>query len=436
MMESFVINGGVPLFGEVEIRGSKNAAPKLMLASLLTSEPCVIKNVPLSLELDIARELCERIGSKVEIDTHTRECRMTTSAISNSRVLELSRKNRLPILAFGPLLHRTGIAEIPVLEGCPIGHRPINLHLKALKKMGVFIQRRAQSYYASAKEIIGADIHLAYPSVGATENILLTAVLAKGKTSITNAAIEPEIINVISMVNAMGAKVSYDIASRTIKIQGVKTLHGVNVVSMPDRNEIIAFASAALATKGDILIRDINADHIEIFLAKVSQIGGSFEITPKGIRFWGKGAYQSTAITTAPHPGFMTDWQQPFCVVLIKAHGGSTIHETVYEDRLGYIKDLARMGANIEVTDECIGERCRFFGKHYEHSAVINRIATLKGTDMTMSDIRAGTAQIIASLCAKGTSTIREIHHIQRGYENFDGRLKMLGARIKRISNF
>lgn len=431
-MESFVIKGATALKGEVETRGSKNAAPKLMIASLLTSEPCVIKNVPLSLETDITKELCENIGSTVEINTATRECRIATPIITNARVLELSRKNRLPILAFGPLLHRKGMAEIPVLGGCPIGHRPINLHLEALKKMGIFIQRRDHSYYASAKEIVGADIYLAYPSVGATENILLTAVLAKGKTVITNAAIEPEIINIIEMVNAMGAKVSYDIASRAIKIQGVKTLDGVSVAAMPDRNEIVAFASAALATKGDVLIRNINRSYIETLLAKVNEIGGFFEVAPKGIRFWGSNHYRPTSLSTGPHPGFMTDWQQPFCVVLTQTDGRSSIHETVYEDRLGYLKDLARMGVDIVVEDECIGERCRFFGKHYEHSAIIEGIATLRAADMAMTDIRTGTAQIIAALCAKGTSTIREIHHIQRGYENFDGRLKMLGANIKR----
>ncbi len=207
MTDKFLIKGGVPLEGSTIVRGSKNAATKLMIASLLTDAPCVIENIPLSAEIDITRELCEKIGSTVSFeDDHT--IRIETPDIRTSRVPELSRKNRIPILALGPLLHRTGIAEVPVLGGCPIGHRPIDFHVAALRDMGVRIERREHSYYAEAAEIRGAHIAFPHPSVGATENVILAATRARGTTQIKNASVEPEILNLIDMLRMMGARIS------------------------------------------------------------------------------------------------------------------------------------------------------------------------------------------------------------------------------------
>jgi len=434
MYEQLIITGDLPLAGEIEIRGSKNASSKLMIASLLTEEPCMIENIPFSSEIDITRELCERVGSKVEfLADHT--ARIVTPEITTSTVAELSRKNRVPILAFGPLLHRKGVAEVPVLGGDPIGHRPVNFHIEALTKMGVRIELRGSSYYAEADEIHGNDIELPYPSVGATENVLLTAVRAHGTTIIINAAVEPEIINLIEMLNAMGGAIALDTEARTIHIEGVSYLHGVRVRAIPDRNEIVSFVIATLATDGRIFIKGINKAGLESFLTVLKTIGARVDIQRDGIEFSGKKPYHTVAIETAPHPSFMTDWQQPFCVLLTQAQGESTLHETVYEDRLGYTKDLKRMGADIDISDECPEDRpCRFQGATFNHHLRIRGQTPLRGTDITMTDIRAGMAHLIAALAAKGESHILGVEHLDRGYEKIDERLRFLGADIKRIS--
>lgn len=432
MPEKFVIHGKKPLRGEVEIRGSKNAASKLMVASLLTEEPCTVENVPLSLETDITKELCETIGSRVVMEG--RSYTISTPEVKNSLVSQLSRRNRIPILALGPLLHRAGVAEVPVLGGCYLGHRPINFHVEALNKMGVRVERRENSYYAEAKKVHGAEIDFPYPSVGATENVLLAAVLAEGTTVLRNAAVEPEILNLVEMLASMGAKISAVTEERKITIDGVSKLLGARIRTIPDRNEIISFASAALATEGDVSLIDARPEHITTFLKKLDEVGGKYEISEKGIRFFGKKPYHAVKVLTGPHPGFMTDWQQPFSVLLTQAGGESIIHETVYEDRFGYVKDLKRMGAEINISDECLGgEPCRFFGQTFNHIARISGPVELKGTDITMTDIRAGMAHIIAALAAEGESVISGTEHIDRGYERIDDRLRALGADIKRV---
>lgn len=432
MEELFLIRGGNALKGAVSVRGSKNAATKMMIASLLSEDVSEINNVPQSSDIDITKELCEQIGS--EISQNDSSLKITTPAIKNARIPQLSRRNRIPVLALGPLLHRTGVAEIPVLGGCPIGHRPINFHIESLNKMGARIERREHSYYAEADKIRGAEIRLPYPSVGATENVLLAAVLAQGTTIIQNAAVEPEIMNLVEMLEDMGAQIEVAEPERMIKITGVSRLSGARMRVIPDRNEIVSFAAAALATDGDIVIPEISESYITPFLQKIHEIGGKFEKTADGIRFWGKKPYRATSVETAPHPGFMTDWQQPFCVLLTQAADESIIHETVYEDRFGYVKDLRQMGAKIEVSDECLdGNPCRFAGQTYNHSARITGPVELTGADIRMTDIRAGMAHLIAALAAKGESRISGIEHIDRGYEKIDERLRALGADIKRI---
>ncbi len=431
-MQGFLISGGKALGGTVVVSGSKNAATKMMIASLLTREECVIENIPLSLEVAIARELCERIGSTV-ICTPDHQCRMQTEEVATSLVPELSRKNRLPILTLGPLLHRKGKAEVPLLGGDPIGHRPIDFHISALAAMGVTIERREHSYYAEADTMHGADIVFPFPSVGATENVILTAVLARGRTTIRNAAMEPEIMNMVSMLRSMGASISCDTENRLIAIEGVERLSGVRARAIPDRNEIVSFASGALGTGGDIFIPGIDEGSILPFLESVKSIGGGVEVQSAGIRFYGSKPYRPVSIETAPHPGFMTDWQQPFCVLLTAADGTSILHETVYEDRLGYTKDLKRMGADIEVSDECLGfPPCRLAGRTFNHSARIRGPSLLVGTRIEIRDIRAGMAHILAALAASGQSVMTGIEHIDRGYEDLDQRLRSLGADIRR----
>lgn len=434
-MEKFIVKGGKPLRGLVEIRGSKNVAPKLMIATLLTEEPCFIENVPMSAETDITKELLEKIGSRVSFEGE-RRIKIETVEIKNAHVPELSRRNRIPILALGPLLHRKGFAEVPVLGGCYLGHRPINFHVEVLTKMGARVERRENSYYAEAKKLHGAEINFAYPSVGATETAILAATLAEGKTVVNNVAIEPEILNLIEMLNAMGAKIEVRENERKFLIEGVENLRGVEIRAMSDRSEIVSFAVAALATDGDVFIKEAKSEYLKSFLEKVKETGGKYEIGNEGMRFYGKRPYKALRIETSPHPGFMTDWQQPFCVLLTQAEGESIIHETVYEDRFGYVKDLNRMRADIRVSDECLGgELCRFSGQSFNHSAVITGVTPLHGSEITMTDIRAGMAHIVASLVAEGESVITGIEHIDRGYEKIEERLQRLGADIKRISN-
>lgn len=432
MDEKFVIVGRRPLKGEITVRGSKNAASKMMIASLLTDEACTVENVPNSVEIDITRELCETVGSSVLVRPDG-SLRVETKVIRTSLVPQLSRKNRIPILALGPLLHRKGFAEVPVLGGCPIGHRPINFHVAALEKMGIKIERRENSYYAEGKDIRGAKIDFPFPSVGATENVLLTAVLAKGKTVIKNAAIEPEIVNLIQMLAAMGAKISFAESKRVIAVTGVERLRGTTWKVMPDRNEIVSFATAAIATKGEIFLKNAEASYLAAFLKKIKEAGVKFSVEKDGIRFFGSDGYNAVSIETGPHPEFMTDWQQPFCVLLTQARGESIIHETVYEDRFGYTQDLVRMGADIRLSDECRGKKCRFAGKGFKHTAFVKGPSSLRGTQIAMTDIRAGMAHIIAALAAEGESVISGIEHIDRGYERIDERLRELGADIKRV---
>lgn len=434
MSSYFVIKGGNSLRGEVRVRGSKNAATKMMVASLLTEEPCVIENIPHSADIDITRELLLQTGSSIFFDDKG-DLHIQTAKIQNAIVPQLSRRNRIPILALGPLLHRKGVAEVPVLGGCPIGHRPINFHVDALSKMGVRIERREHSYFAEARDIHGAEIELPYPSVGATENVLLTAVLARGRTVLKNAALEPEILNLVEMLGDMGSSIRVFPEERRFEIDGVLRLKGVRVKVIPDRNEIVSFASAALATDGEIFIPEIRTDDLTKFFEAVDALGGVHEISGAGVHFRGKRPYRALNIETAPHPAFMTDWQQPLSVILTQAQGESIIHETVYEDRFGYIADLKRMGAKIEVSDECPPRSsCRFFGMGFRHTARIKGPSQLRGEEIEVSDIRAGMAHIIAALTAEGESVITGIEHIDRGYERIDERLRGLGADIQRIA--
>ena len=436
-MEQFVITGGKPLSGEVQLKGAKNAATKMMIATLLTDEPCTLENFPDLGDTAITAELCMQVGSKiVKQDKHTFV--IQTVEVSNPRVKPLSRKNRIPILAIGPLMHRAGVAEVPVVGGDLIGPRPVNFHIDALSQMGAEIVVTDTAFIAkSPNGMHGKDITLPYPSVGATENIMLAGVLAHGRTIIRNAAKEPEVLDLIKMLQKMGAIIGIE-AHRTIVIDGVSRLRGVTHTVLPDRNEAVSFAVMALVTGGDIFVRGAVQDHLLAFLNMVRRVGGDYEVREDGIRFFADTGreFQPVAIETDTHPGFMTDWQQPFVVLLLKSHGLSTIHETVYEDRFGYTNDLKKMGARIMVTADCLGEApCRFQGNRYNHSCAIQGPVELQGAEMEIHDIRAGMAHLIAALSADGMSRISGVEHLDRGYENIDGRLKELGADIKRIAS-
>lgn len=428
-MKTLSITGGKPLAGTVQISGAKNAASKMIIACLLTAEEVVLENVPLQKETDIARELVTMLGAETELKDHTLTVRVPK--IAGTSAMQLSRKNRLAILALAPLLHRAGEAYVPKLGGDKIGPRPVNFHLDALESMGAVIEIDEEGYRATAKEGLKASlIDLPYPSVGATETAIFAGVLAKGRTVIRNAAIEPEIVDLIMMLQKMGAIIEMG-AGRHIEITGVKELHGCKHRVLPDRMEAASYGSLALATRGDIFCK--GADHRDMitFLNAIRRMGGTYEVKDDGIRFCGAPKYVGIQIETDTHPGFMTDWQQPFVVALTQAEGTSVVHETVYEDRFAYTETLVKMGADITLFESCLGEvTCRFKDQNHRHSAVIKGPTKLKATDLVVPDIRAGLAYVVAALVADGTSNLTGIEHLERGYEDLYGKLKAVGADI------
>ncbi len=431
-MAKFLVRGGGSLHGEIKLAGSKNAATKMMIASLLTDEGVTLVNFPQIGDTEITAELLRNIGSEVSIRRGVATLR--TPDIKNYRVTQLSRRNRIPILALGPLLARVGEAEVPVLGGDKIGHRPVDLHLKALEALGAAIKVTPTSYRASAKNgLHGGLVELHFPSVGATENTILAAVLAKGETIIKNAALEPEVMGLVKMLQKMGAIIELG-ANRDIYIEGVARLRGVEHRVLPDRIEAVSFACLAIATNGKILVRDAAQDHLITFLNTVRRMGAEYEVVKEGIRFWRSGPLKPVRVATGVHPGFMTDWQQPLAVLLTQAKGDSMIHETIYEDRFGYVKDLNSIGARIEVSQQCPdGMACRFDGKSRNHTAIIHGPTKLVGGGkFEVRDLRSGMVDIIAALVADGESVIEGIEEIDRGYEKIDERLKKLGADIKR----
>ncbi len=432
MTDIFRVTGGSSLNGEVTLSGAKNAASKMMIATTLTDEVVRISNVPRQRESAITQEIIEAIGANI-IWEDENTLRAQTSEVSGTAVRKLSRKNRISILALAPLLHRAGEAFVPQVGGDKIGPRPVNFHLQALEKMGAKIEETEDGYHATVKKRLkGALIELPYPSVGATETALLAGVLAEGRTTIRNAAIEPEVLGLIMMLQKMGAMIQVN-AGRSIEIIGVEKLHGTDVEVIPDRMEAASYACMALGTGGEIFVRGAKQRDMVTFLNAVRKIGGEFEVSPEGILFKRSNGLKGIEMETDTHPGFMTDWQQPFVVVLTQAAGTSVVHETVYEERFGYTKALVDMGADITLFSNCLGEvDCRFKGQNYKHSAVINGPSKLTSTTVEVPDIRAGLAFVVAALVADGTSTLTGIHHLDRGYERLEEKLKGVGAKIER----
>lgn len=430
MYESLTLNGGKPLSGRVHVGGAKNAATKMIIASLLTNEPVILQNCPLIGDVDITIELCESLGAIVQ--RHGTTFTLHTPRITNTIVKRQSRTNRLSILALSPLLHRAGEAELPMVGGDAIGPRPVDYHLEALRQMGAIIEETASGYRAHASSLHGTNITLPYPSVGATENIIFAAVLADGRTRLENAASEPEILDLVRLLQQMGAIIEFG-ANRSLTIDGVERLHGATYRILPDRLETASFANLALATNGEITVDGAQQSELMTYLNTVRRIGADYEVTPEGITFRrGNKPLVGIELETDTYPGFATDWQQPTVVVLTQAKGLSVVHETVYEDRFGYTETLRTMGAEIGVFSKCLGElSCRYHSRGQRHSAVINGPTPLHGTDIEIPDIRAGMAHVIAALTATGSSNLTGIHHLERGYEAFWDKLTAVGADFK-----
>lgn len=433
------VNGGKPLTGEITVRGAKNFVPKAMVASLLGNKPSVLSNVPLIKDVDVVSELLTLHGVHVNYDQGSGTLQLDPSNVETAHVADidaLAGSSRIPILFCGPLLHRLGEAFIPDLGGCNIGGRPIDFHLETLRAFGARVEKLDGGIRLSAPDgLKGTKIHLPFPSVGATEQTLLTAVMAEGLTELSGAAIEPEIMDLINVLQKMGAIMSVD-TDRTIRIEGVKELGGFVHTSLPDRIEAASWASAALATRGNILVRGAHQPDMTTFLNTFRKVGGAFDINDEGIRFWHPGKeLNSIVLETNVHPGFMTDWQQPLVVALTQARGLSIMHETVYENRLGFTRALAEMGANIQTYRECLGGlQCRFGQRNFTHSAVISGPTPLKGAEITVPDLRGGFSYLIAALAAEGESLVHGIDVISRGYEHFITKLRALDADVELIT--
>jgi len=439
--EIYQITGGYPLEGTVRAAGAKNAITKLLVASLLSDKKCHFFNVPNIQDVEVTVELCEELGSEIVWDKEERTLEIQTKELKTSYIPQrFSGANRIPILMIGSLLGRTDEAIIvPTAGGCKIGPRPIDFHIESLKKLGASIEyrkmRKEGAYFAEARQgLKGTVIDLPFPSVGATENTILAAARAKGTTLIKNAAIEPEIVDLILFLQKLGVVIFVDV-DRTIRIEGAKEFHPVEHTVLTDRIEAASLGMAAIATKGRVFVEGAQHQHMITFLNTLRKLGGGFDIKQKGIEFFYQGPLKGGIhVETDVHPGFLTDWQQPFVVLLTQAQGVSIIHETIYENRFGYAETLNRMGAEIELFTHCLGGKCcRFASQNFTHSAIIKGATPLVGQKIDVPDLRAGFAYVMAALIAEGSSEIHGLHYLDRGYENLAYKLTSLGADMSRI---
>lgn len=443
-MQRFIVDGGTNLKGNLSVSGSKNAAIKMIAASLLTSEEITLSNVPNISDVEVIVNMVRNLGTEVEwIDENKLRLR-SVSPVSQKIPTEITRTTRSAVMLMAPLLARYGNFSICSPGGDGIGVRPINRHLDALCAFGAEVGEKDGCYNGRAKTgLHGAEVGFKKSTVMGTETAILAGVLAFGKTIINNAAAEPEVDDLVEFLNKMGAQITRK-DERTIELEGVTVLHGTAHEVMPDRNEAVTYAVAAAVTRGDVTISKINPQLLTSFLAKIHKMGISFEVGKNSLRVWvEKDTILSPVdIETSPHPGFMTDWQQPFCVLLTQAVGVSHIHETIYLNRFEYIKELNRMGAKIELlkpserglkasTDE---EYDLTAGGEPTTLAEITGPVSLVSRRLNIPDLRAGATLVIAALAAKGQSEILGIEHIDRGYENFEGKLAGLGAHISRTA--
>ncbi|MBF0440384.1 MAG: UDP-N-acetylglucosamine 1-carboxyvinyltransferase [Oligoflexales bacterium] len=440
-LDSLEISGGRKLSGgRISIAGSSNQVTKCIIASMLTDEDVIIKDAPVVDERRIVEGLFTSLGGEIKhIDEGV--LKFNGKTLQNHTIPKTQcQKNRISVLTAGPLLHRFGkVSFYGVLGGDRIGKRPVNFHIEALRKMGAHVEYDDDNYHLSVEDhgLRGAQITLPFPSVMTTENILIAATLAKGRTIIENAAIEPEIIELTKMLQKMGADISLD-ANRTFIIEGVKKLRGCEVRCMVDRNQVVSFAVAALATGGDVFIKGVPHDPVYNFLNFIQRMGAEFKINSEGlyVKAPAHGGLLGTHIEVDVHPGFMTDWQQPFMVLFTQARGISIIHETVFEERLGYTDFLNKMGASITVSTKCLGEvPCRYRNRNYIHSAIIQGGTPLHcGSFSLPTDIRAGKCLVIAALVADGTTKLTNIHELERKYDNLVPKLQEMGASIKMVT--
>lgn len=421
-MAKFLVQKSGPLMGEVTISGSKNAVLPIMAAALLTEEKCEIMDAPALRDVDVMCRLLESLGATVSknLDENIVEIEAKDN-VSYEAPFDLVKMMRASILVLGALLLRTGRAVIHLPGGCAIGKRPVELHLKGLKALGATIDEEQLAkgiVDARADKLHGSTIYLDFPSVGATEVIIMAASLAEGTTILENAAQEPEIVDLANFLNKMGARIK-GAGTDTIKVEGVERLKGVSHHVIPDRIEAGTFMVGAAITKGNVLIKNIVPDHLKAVIAKLRECGVHIEMAEDGVLVRGDMAdIISTDIKTLPYPGFPTDMQSPFMALLTVAKGPSVVIETVFENRFMHVAEFNRMGANIKTEGNC---------------AIIPGSKELKGTSVIATDLRAGAAVVLTGLVAEGVTEVSQVYHVDRGYEKFVEKLKALGANITRV---
>jgi UDP-N-acetylglucosamine 1-carboxyvinyltransferase len=418
-MESLLIKGGVPLAGEVQISGAKNAVLPILAATLLTAEPCVIRRVPSLSDVKYMAEILRWLGAEVQLEGDT--VRVQARKIKGMADYDLVRKMRGSICIMGPLLGRLRKARVSLPGGCVIGARPINLHLKGFEALGAKITIQSGYVEAAARRLAGSELFLggrAGSTVLGTANVMMAAVLADGVTVIESAACEPEVVDLANFLIAMGAKIT-GAGSPTLIITGVKELHGAEHEVIPDRIEAATFAIAAAATDGEITLKGARADHLHAVLDKLQAAGVSVTRRANDLIVKRNGRLRSVDVTTLPYSGFPTDVQAQMMALMTLTPGISIITERIFESRFMHVSELARLGADIEIEGP---------------SAIVKGGRPLSGAPVMASDLRASAALVIAGLAAKGTTTVNRIYHLDRGYEHIDGKLRKLGARVQRIS--
>ena len=423
-----------PLQGDDVVRGSKNAVTKHMVAALLADEPCIVQNCPEIGDIEITKGMLESLGCEVEIDDDM----VTTDArnLSSGQVpSSYGGLNRIPILMLGPLLHRIGEVFVPMVGGDRIGPRPVDYHVDALRAMGADVHVGPEGIEAKATSLHGTRIRLPYPSVGATETILLSAVLAEGRTVLENAATEPEVIELGLFLQRMGARLERR-PDRRFVIEGVDRLQGAEHSLQGDRIEAFSYLAAGLATGGRVRVFGCPQGRLVTAISTLHRMGVRFEITDYHLTAEAPDGLKSLTVQTDTHPGFMTDWQSPLVVLFTQAEGMSVVHEMVYEGRFPYVTALQEMGAEIELYDTCLGGRdCRFAETEAQHSAVVKGPTPLHGASITVPDIRGGFAYVLAAAAAEGASVLHDVHHLERGYHRPLEAFAELGLRIDRQTN-
>lgn len=407
-----------PLKGNVKIDGAKNAVLPIIAATLLANDICVLRSVPNLRDVHVISDLLRHLGAQVEyndgvLTVDSRDIKTYEAPY------DLVKKMRASFLVMGPLLARFNHTKISMPGGCAIGTRPIDLHLKGFKVLGANINMDHGFVEAKADALKGNKLYLDFPSVGATQNIMMTAVLAEGVTVIENAAEEPEIVDLANFLNEMGASVR-GAGTNTIKIKGVKSLHGAEHNIIPDRIEASTYMVAAAMTKGDITIENVIIDHLKPVIAKLTEAGAEIIEGENTIRVIGPENIRPIDIKTLPHPGFPTDVQAQFMAMLTVAKGTGVVIETVFENRFMHVNEFNRMGANIKIDGR---------------SAVVNGVKSLVGADVTATDLRAGAALILCGLIADGVTNIGEIYHIQRGYVDIDKKFRQLGGDVEIVED-